>query len=106
MTVPDLTRETRWICHHCTATDVTRIAGTHSRFHACRGMALMTIPFVPEGVDCVVETAERQDYIGAELVQRNAEGRPIMNVSTRYADGHNDLAVFMPTARGKVQAHE
>ena len=97
----NLQRETRWVCQHCAATDVTHIAEPHSRFHICRSNGL-TMPFVEEGVRCKVEVNERDDYVGDELVTVNAEGRPVMNVVTTRDDG-NDLAVFAPCARADLR---
>jgi hypothetical protein len=57
----------------------------------------MLAPMVLEGADCKIEANEREDYLGTEDVRLDAEGRPIMNVTTTYADGHTDCVVFPPT---------
>jgi hypothetical protein len=92
----DLTRETRWVCPHCTAHDVTREAQPHSRFHTCRSNGL-TMPFVEEGTRCKVEVHERDDYVGGEIVTKDGDGRPVMNVITTRDDG-TDCAVYAPCA--------
>jgi hypothetical protein len=57
----------------------------------------LTAPFVPEGTKCKVESKEREDYVGKELVQTDGEGRPVMSVVTTRDEGQ-DCAVMAPTA--------
>jgi hypothetical protein len=92
-----LAPEQRWVCPNCTATDVTREAAPHSRFHACRGLRGLTAPMVPAGTRCKVEALEREDYVGRERVTTDGEGRPVMAVETTRDDG-TDRAVFAPCA--------
>jgi hypothetical protein len=92
-----LAPEQRWVCPNCTATDVTREAAPHSRFHACRGLRGLTAPMVPAGTRCKVEALEREDYVGREHVTTDGEGRPVMAVETTRDDG-TDRAVFAPCA--------
>lgn len=92
-----LANEQRWQCVNCDLTDVTYEAQPHTRFHTCRGLRGLTAPMVPAGTKCKVEAVERGDYVGSEMVQTDAEGRPVMNVTTTRDDG-NDVAVFAPTA--------
>jgi len=33
-------------------------------------------------------------------------GRPVMSITTEYADGHTDLAVLAPTATAQGAAHD
>jgi hypothetical protein len=89
--------EQHWVCPNCTQTDRTR--GKPNRFHRCRGLAGLLAPMVPDGADCAVEAVERQDYVGRELVTYDGEGRPVMAVVTRRADGSNDVMVNAPAAR-------
>lgn len=93
----DLTREQRWECPNCTHTDVTFEASPHTRYHACRGLTGITAPMVPAGTRCKVEAVERGDYVGGQIVQTNAEGRPIMSIVTTRDDGQ-DCAVLAPLA--------
>jgi hypothetical protein len=97
-TVPLLVAEKRWECPNCTATDITREAQPHSRFHACRGLKGLTAPMVPAGTRCKIEAHEREDYIGSELVQKDGDGRPVMAVVTTRDDGQ-DCAVLAPAAQ-------
>jgi hypothetical protein len=93
--------ERRWTCPNCNFTDVTREAEPHSRFHSCSGLAGLTAPMVPEGSRAQVVANEREDYVGQEDVRLDANGRPIMSITTQHADGHTDLVVFAPTATAR-----
>lgn len=88
----------RWVCPNCDHTDITRETKPHTRMHPCAGANGMTMPMVPPGLDCKVETTEREDYVGAEIVQTDDSGRPIMNARITREDG-DDVFVFAPTAR-------
>lgn len=90
---------TRWECPNCPATELTRVVGPHSRFHSCSGLAGLTAPMVPAGTKAKVQAHVREDYIGGEDVQYDADGRPVMSVVTTRDDG-SDVAVFAPTAHG------
>lgn len=102
MSLPLLAVERRWVCPNCPATDVTREAQPHTRFHACRGLRGLTAPMVPAGTRCKVEAVQRQDYVGRELVQTDAGGRPVMAVVTTRDDG-NDVAVLAPCATARIE---
>lgn len=93
--------EQRWSCPNCTTVDTTR--GKPNRFHRCSGLAGLLAPLVPAGTDAVVETVVRQDYIGRENVVLDGDGRPVMAVVTRRADGSNDVMVNVPTAKVVVK---
>jgi len=102
--VPLLSAERWWVCPNCPQTAVTREAAPHTRYHTCsRGPAAgMTMPMVPAGTRCKIEAAERQDYVGRELVQVNAEGRPVMSVTITRDDGQ-DCAVYAPCATARAE---
>ena len=95
---------TRWECQHCTQRDWTRQAGPHTRFHACAGLGGLTAPMIPEGSRVKVTAHEREDYIGAEDVQLDANGRPVMQLVTERPDGSNDVIVYAPTAHSRSEA--
>lgn len=97
-----LRAERRWRCPNCPATDVTTNAGPHTRFHTCGGLRGLTAPMVPAGIRCKVEAVERGDYVGKEVVQTDADGRPVMAVVTTRDDG-TDCAVFAPCATASVE---
>lgn len=92
-----LAGERHWECPNCTTTDVTVEARPHTRFHACRGLKGLTAPLVPAGTRCKVVAVERGDWVGAERVQTDGEGRPVMAVVTVRDEGQ-DCAVLAPCA--------
>lgn len=98
-----LAREQRWSCPNCTLEQVTFEPRPHTRFHACRGLRGLTAPMIPAGTRCKVEATDRDDYVGADMVQTDGDGRPVMSVVTTRDDG-TDVAVFAPCAvmRGKA----
>lgn len=99
--VPLLPRpEHHWECPNCTATDVTRDAGPHTRFHTCRGLRGLTAPMVPAGTKARVSAHEREDYIGRDVVQTDGEGRPVMAIVTTRDDGQ-DVTVLAPCATSR-----
>lgn len=65
--------------------------------HTCRGLTGLAVPMVPEGTAAKVEAVEREDWIGSEQVQTDAEGRPVMAVVTTRDDGQ-DCTVYAPCA--------
>jgi hypothetical protein len=93
--------EQHWTCPNCTETAVT--VDAPNRFHNCRGLLGLTAPLVLDGVRAKVEAVEREDYVGREMVQTDAEGRPVMSVVTTRDDG-TDVAVLAPCATaGRIQ---
>ncbi|MFD9949829.1 hypothetical protein ACFWYW_55830 [Nonomuraea sp. NPDC059023] len=92
--------ERRWDCPKCPSKAVTRDGKTP--MHPCRGVKGLMIPLVPEGTRCKVEAVERGDWVGEELVQTDAEGRPVMAVVTTRDDGQ-DCTVYAPTAQGEKE---
>lgn len=93
-----LSTERRWECPNCTAAHVTHEARPHTPFHTCRGLRGLTAPFVAAGTKAKVEAAERQDYVGGELVTTDGDNRPVMAIVTTREDGSNDCAVLAPCA--------
>lgn len=102
-----LTPETHWVCNArgCDQTAVTREGGDHVRFHICHGrdgQAGMTVPMQRAGVRCDVRAVEREDYVGAEDVQLNANGRPVMSIITVREDGQ-DCTAYAPCATARIE---
>lgn len=95
----NLTPVRRWNCPNCSFEDVTHEALPHTRFHRCKKNGL-TAPMVEAGTHCKIEVHVRDDYVGKELVQCDADGRPVMSVVTTRDDGQ-DCAVYAPIAQGK-----
>lgn len=92
---------TRWECPNCDLTDVTSGPASNGRFHNCVGLAGLTAPMVPAGLNCKVVAHEREDYIGDEDVQYDNDGRPVASVETIRDEG-NDVMVLAPAARGGI----
>lgn len=93
---------TRWECPNCDLKQATKEARPHTRFHACAGLAGLTAPMVREGERVKVTAREREDYIGAEDVQYDTDGRPVAQVVTERPDGSTDVIVFAPTAHSRI----
>ncbi len=104
MNTPILAPEQRWTCPNCDLESVTREARPHTQFHACPGLKGLTAPMVEAGTRCKVEAIERDDYVGAEMVQTDGDGRPVMAVRTTRDNG-TDLAVLAPCATVDLRSH-
>lgn len=68
--------------------------------HNCRGMALLVVPYVQAGTKGKHTANLRADYVGSECVQTDAEGRPVMSVTTTRDDGE-DATVYAPVATAR-----
>jgi hypothetical protein len=101
MNVPLLSTVTRWYCPACKHEDVTTEPRPHSRMHACPKFGLISVPMLQAGTKAKVEAYEREDYIGDENVQLNADGRPVMKVVTTRDEGE-DCTVYAPTATARL----
>jgi hypothetical protein len=88
----------RWHCPACLHEDVTREARPHSRMHDCPAMGGLSVPMLPAGARARLVAHEREDYVGAERVRLDNNGRPVMQVVTEHADGRVDATVYAPTA--------
>jgi hypothetical protein len=93
-----------WHCPECGATDTTYEARPHSRMHSCPKFGGATLPMASGTSGARLVLNEREDYLGQEDVGL-INGRPIMSITTEYADGHSDLAVLAPTANATGVAH-
>jgi hypothetical protein len=82
---------------------VTHEAAPHTRFHNCPKLGGLSTPMVAGKERAKVTVNEREDMIGSEDVT-TVNGRPVMNITTEYADGHTNVAVYAPTARGGAEA--
>jgi hypothetical protein len=96
--------EQRWACPSCGKLAVTRETRPHAEFHHCLALGIVApmIAFTGDELDgrqVRHVLVEREDYVGAELVRTDDNGRPWMAVDTERADGSNDRTVFAPTAR-------
>ena len=89
-----------WDCPNCESWATTVDAKTP--MHRCKGLAGLMVPLVRHGIACKVEAVERGDYVARELVQTDANGRPVMAVVTTRDDGQ-DCTVFPPTATAGME---
>lgn len=87
-----------WACPRCTATARVATGDQRTPMHNCAGMALLTLPLVHAGEHADVRVVEREDYVGAEDVRADAEGRPIMRAEVEHESGQVDVWVYAPTA--------
>lgn len=67
--------------------------------HPCKGLTLMVVPLVRAGTRAETRLIPREDYVGHDDVQRDAEGAVWMAAKTVRDDGE-DLAVYAPCAWG------
>jgi hypothetical protein len=105
MAVPVLKPEQRWECPSCGLQDVTHQARPHTRMHSCKALRGFTVPMARvEGRELKGVTHrvfEREDFVGAEKVQLDGDGRPIMAIHVERDDGH-DTYVYAPTASARA----
>jgi hypothetical protein len=99
-----LAPEVRWSCPNCAATYVTRARRPFPQ-HRCRGLKGLFAPFEVDGTACKVFAVEREDYVGAEMVQTDGEGRPVSSIVTVRDDG-SDCKILAPGARVGSQAKD
>lgn len=90
-----------WYCPSCGLTERTR--PLDNRFHHCPKMHGLTTPLLRKGITGKHEARLRDDYVGAEHVQTDDEGRPVMSIVTTRDEGQ-DVTVFAPAATTKVEA--
>jgi len=99
--VPLLEAWQDWECPACGREDRTLpLPPNGARLHPCPKLHGLTVPMVRAGSDCTIVAHEREDYLGREIQRTGDDGRPYMNVETQYGDGHTDLAIYSPVARG------
>jgi hypothetical protein len=84
-----------WYCQKCNA--AARTVDAKVPMHPCPGMAGLLVPLAREGTKVGHVATEREDYVGKEIVQTDADGRVIQNVITKRDDGE-DCTVYAPTA--------
>lgn len=98
-----------WECLSCGVQKVTKTPQIITPLHPCKAHNGLEVPFteVPPGQSGLKKHAgrhvirEREDYIGAEVVQYH-EGRPIMSLVTERPDGSNDARVYAPAAKARL----
>lgn len=86
-----------WYCPNCDA--AARTVDTKLPMHTCSAIKGLVAPLILRGTKAKVETVEREDYVGRELVQTDGDGRPITATVTTRDDGQ-DCTIYVPTATG------
>jgi hypothetical protein len=94
MRVPLLHRT--WACPSCDA--AARTVDVTTPMHPCPGLAGLMAPLVPAGERAKHTAVERGDWIGRELIQYDANNRPMMSVQTETEDSLS-TTVYAPAAR-------
>lgn len=92
-----------WYCPHCT--EAARTVDAAIPMHRCVSTKGLLTPLIREGTTAKIEVVERQDYIGKEKAQSDADGRPIMSVVTTRDEGQ-DCVVFPAAATASATANE
>ncbi len=100
--MPALLGPYRWCCPNCDQTAVTHKAN-ETPGHICPGLRGLSVPFIVAGTRAKVEAVERDDYIGGDRVQTDADGRPVMAVITTRDEGQ-DCTVYAPAATSEGTA--
>jgi hypothetical protein len=73
--------------------------------HRCVSTKGLLTPLIREGTTAKIEVVERQDYVGKDKAQTDADGRPIMSVVTTRDEGQ-DCVVFPAAATASATANE
>jgi hypothetical protein len=102
MAAPILDPTRQWQCPSCGAEHQTREHRPHIPMHTCPALNGLSAPFVEAGTDAIHRVMDREDYVGAELVQTDNTGRPVMALRTERADGSNDCHVYAATAQASA----
>ena len=84
-----------WYCPKCT--EAARTVDDAIPVHKCQYGNGLISPLVRSGTKAKIIVVEREDYVGRERVQADANGRPVMAVSTVRDEGE-DRIVFPATA--------
>lgn len=98
--IPLVRRVTYWYCPNCHKESVTFEAKPHMQTHVCPKLAMLSAPMLQKGVRAKVERVLRQDYVGKEIVRKDADGKVPMSIVTTRDNGQ-DAIVFAPTATGR-----
>jgi hypothetical protein len=85
-----------WYCPNCDAQ--ARTVDASLPMHTCAGIKGLVSPLILQGTKAKTETREREDYVGKELVQTDAEGNVVMSTVTTRDDGE-DCTVYVGTAQ-------
>jgi len=88
---------TQYGCSRCSTGKLIADTATGTPMHPCAGLGGMAVPLVPAGTRSDARLVVREDYIGAEDVQRDRDGRVWSGVRVTTDDTEH-VAVYAPTA--------
>jgi hypothetical protein len=88
---------TLYACSRCDVTAPVANTTAGVPMHPCAGLSGMNVPLAPADRKSKVELFEREDYVGGELVQRDAEGRVWMSARVT-TDETEHVVAYAPTA--------
>jgi hypothetical protein len=94
-----------WYCPngcYCTETVPAMPPGS-TRYHNCPKLHQLSAPLVRVGTDCTVEAIEREDYLNGDTQATGDDGKAYMSVTTKYADGRNDLLANAGLAHAELR---
>lgn len=91
---------TEWHCggQGCEEAAVTGPLSTKVPWHKCSALGGAFVPLTKVGEGARPVEVPREDYVGAELVQRAPDGRVLSGAQIQRPDGSNDAIVYAPTA--------
>jgi hypothetical protein len=92
--------ERYWYCPNCDAE--ARTVDTALPMHNCAGIAGLTAPLIVRGVAGKTVVNDRQDYVGRDVPQTDADGKVVMSTTTVRDDGQ-DCTIYVPTAQLSVE---
>lgn len=87
-----------WYCPNCNAEARSLKTDSKKAFHPCPKIPGLMSPMLIKGQSGKIVARVREDYVGKELVQCDANGRPIMSVVVTRDEGE-DVAVYPGTAQ-------
>lgn len=89
-------------CSRCSATALVLATDTRTPMHPCPAAGGLAVALVREGLRSEVRMTEREDYVGGEDVQRDAEGR-VWAGSRVVTDEGEHVAAYAPTAHANLR---
>ena len=106
--MPTLATYTDLRCPQCGQTArIKDMKVRSSRMHQCPKLRGLVTAMVREDVKAEIVLHEREDYVARTNVQLDPElKRPVMNMETRYDDGHTDLVVYAPAATTSIRGNK
>ncbi len=89
-------------CSRCPVGALVADTAPGSPMHQCAGAGGMTVPLAPAGARSDVQMIAREDYVGAEDVQRDAAGQ-VRTGARVVTDETEHVVVYAPTAHASLR---